>query len=196
MQIHFLQNVNVAVHSSIFEHNKVCISSGFGGLEVACWPLVPKFAGSHRAKAVGFFRTKISLARRPLRGSKNRPVPGRRFAVCKRTLRVVLTRYFQAKFTGSPNSSTFRYQGRWESLWRAGHLVVQIASSKIWGCTINLQAGVHLGASAQYQYILYVYCIQLVFTKGHTSPSGQVSTQCSHISRFIHCYRQTHCTLN
>jgi len=21
--------------------------SGFGGLEVACWPLVPKFAGSH-----------------------------------------------------------------------------------------------------------------------------------------------------
>jgi hypothetical protein len=23
--------------------------SGFGGLEVACWPLVPKFAGSHPA---------------------------------------------------------------------------------------------------------------------------------------------------
>jgi hypothetical protein len=34
----------------------VCIllASGFGGLEVACWPLVPKFAGSHPAKAVGF----------------------------------------------------------------------------------------------------------------------------------------------
>jgi len=28
--------------------------SGFGGLEVACWPLVPKFAGSHPAEAVGF----------------------------------------------------------------------------------------------------------------------------------------------
>ena len=28
--------------------------SGFGGLEVACRPLVPKFAGSHPAKAVGF----------------------------------------------------------------------------------------------------------------------------------------------
>jgi len=27
---------------------------GFGGLQVACWPLVPKFAGSHLAKAVGF----------------------------------------------------------------------------------------------------------------------------------------------
>ena len=27
---------------------------GFGGLEVACWPLVPKFAGSNPAEAVGF----------------------------------------------------------------------------------------------------------------------------------------------
>jgi hypothetical protein len=28
----------------------------FGVLEVACWPLVPKFAGSHPAEAVGFLR--------------------------------------------------------------------------------------------------------------------------------------------
>ena len=27
---------------------------GFGGLGVACWPLVPKFAGSNTAEAVGF----------------------------------------------------------------------------------------------------------------------------------------------
>jgi len=27
--------------------------SGFGGLEAACWPLVPKFVGSHPAEAVG-----------------------------------------------------------------------------------------------------------------------------------------------
>ena len=26
----------------------------FGGLEVACWPLVPKFAGSKPAESVGF----------------------------------------------------------------------------------------------------------------------------------------------
>ena len=32
--------------------------SGFGGLEVARWPLVPKFAGSNPAEAVGFFRAK------------------------------------------------------------------------------------------------------------------------------------------
>ena len=28
----------------------------FGGLEVACWPLVPKFAGSNPAEFVGFLR--------------------------------------------------------------------------------------------------------------------------------------------
>ena len=31
-------------------------SSGFGGIEVACWPLVPKFAGSNPAEAFGFLR--------------------------------------------------------------------------------------------------------------------------------------------
>ena len=30
--------------------------SGFGGLEVACWPLIPKSAGSNPAEAVGFLR--------------------------------------------------------------------------------------------------------------------------------------------
>ena len=30
--------------------------TGFGGLGVACWPLVPKFAGSNLAEAVGFFK--------------------------------------------------------------------------------------------------------------------------------------------
>ena len=32
------------------------VRSGFGGLEVACWPLVPKFAGSNPAEAVGFLK--------------------------------------------------------------------------------------------------------------------------------------------
>ena len=39
--------------------------SGFGGLEVACWPLVPKFAGLNPAEAVGFFRAKKSSVRLP-----------------------------------------------------------------------------------------------------------------------------------
>jgi hypothetical protein len=43
-------------------------SSSFGGLEVACWPLVPTFVGSNPAEAVGFFRAKISPARLPSEG--------------------------------------------------------------------------------------------------------------------------------
>jgi hypothetical protein len=41
---------------------------GFGGLEDACWPLVPKFAGSNPAKAVGFFRAKKSPTHLPPEG--------------------------------------------------------------------------------------------------------------------------------
>ena len=44
------------------------IESAFGGLEVACWPLVPKFAGSHPAEAVGFLRRKNSQLRLPSEG--------------------------------------------------------------------------------------------------------------------------------
>ena len=45
-------------------------SSGFGGLEVACWPLVPKFAGSHLAEAVGFLGRKNPQHAFLRRGSK------------------------------------------------------------------------------------------------------------------------------
>jgi hypothetical protein len=38
------------------------VGSGFGGLGVVCWPLVPKFTGSNPAEAVGFFRAKKSSA--------------------------------------------------------------------------------------------------------------------------------------
>ena len=37
------------------------LSICFGGLEVACWPLVPKFAGSNPAEAVRFFKGKIKV---------------------------------------------------------------------------------------------------------------------------------------
>ena len=42
--------------------------SGFGGLEVACWPLVPKFAGSHPAEAVGILGRKNPQKRLPSEG--------------------------------------------------------------------------------------------------------------------------------
>ena len=46
----------------VFRVKKYC-STNYeysGGLEVACWPLVPKFADSHPAEAVGFLERKIS----------------------------------------------------------------------------------------------------------------------------------------
>ena len=51
------------------------IRIGFGGLEVACWPLVPKFTGSNPTEAVGFLR-----AKNPQHAFL------RRFAACKRSL--------------------------------------------------------------------------------------------------------------
>jgi hypothetical protein len=44
--------------------------SGFGGLEVACWPLVPKFAGSHPAEAAGFLGQKYPQHAFLRKGSK------------------------------------------------------------------------------------------------------------------------------
>jgi hypothetical protein len=38
----------------------ISLDIGFGGLEVACWPLVSKLAGSHSAEAIGFLWQKNS----------------------------------------------------------------------------------------------------------------------------------------
>ena len=45
-------------------------ASGFGGLGVACWPLVPKFAVSNPAEAVGFLGRKNPQHTFLRRGSK------------------------------------------------------------------------------------------------------------------------------
>ena len=55
------------VHNPRNKHNRV---SGYSGLEVTCWPLVPKFAGSHPAEAVGFLGQKIPQHAFLWRGSK------------------------------------------------------------------------------------------------------------------------------
>jgi len=65
----------------------IYIYNGFGGLAVACWPLVPKFAGSNPAEA-GFEK-----------------IPCRRFAACKRSLNLRGSRNL-GKIT--IHSSTFR----------------------------------------------------------------------------------------
>jgi hypothetical protein len=69
---------------------------------------------------------------------------------CKITLKVALTRYFQAKFTRTFLAQHFHLSLLWSlaSLLRAGHLVVQDGTSKISGCTIVLHAGEHPGILA------------------------------------------------
>jgi hypothetical protein len=60
-------------------------TSGFGGLGVACRPLVPKFAGSNPTETVGFFRAKKKILSTTSFGGEVKPsVPCRRFAAFKR----------------------------------------------------------------------------------------------------------------
>ena len=44
------------------------IRFGFGGLGVACWPSVPKFAGLNPAEAFGILGRKKSSSRLPSKG--------------------------------------------------------------------------------------------------------------------------------
>ena len=48
---------HILIINEVFCSRYVCFI-GFGGLGVACWPLVPKFAGSNPAEAVGFLGRK------------------------------------------------------------------------------------------------------------------------------------------
>ena len=87
---------------TVREANKVSDSNqhirGFGGLEVACWPLVPTFAGSNATEAVGSFRAKKKILSTPSFGGEVKPsVPCRRFTACKRSLNVTWKSDFTSK---------------------------------------------------------------------------------------------------
>jgi hypothetical protein len=64
--------------------------SGFGDLGVACWPFVPKFAGSNPAEDFGFFKGKKILSTPYFGGEVKPSVPCRRFTACKRTLECIV----------------------------------------------------------------------------------------------------------
>jgi hypothetical protein len=82
------------INTDILKHTIIILSfafiylsdkhSGFGGLEVACWPLVPKFADSNSAEAVGFFGRKNPQHAFLRRGSKA-VCPMSCFTACKKT---------------------------------------------------------------------------------------------------------------
>jgi hypothetical protein len=86
-----------------------------GGLGVACWPLVPKFAGSNPAEAVGFFKDEEILSTSSFGGEVKPFVPCHIYAACKRSLKKAWKSLLQAKFVGhfSPNSFTLRYYDLW-----------------------------------------------------------------------------------
>ena len=82
-------------------------------VDVACWPLVPKFVGSNPAEAVGFFRAKKSSARLPSFGREVKPfVPCRRFKACKISLNVTWKSDIfrqNSSAISRPSSSSFHY---------------------------------------------------------------------------------------
>ena len=107
--------------------------SGSGGLGVACWPLVPKFAGSNPAEAVGFLRAKKFLSTPSFGGEVKPSVPSRRFAACKRSLNVAWKSTFRQNYqtTFSPTVPTsaagishvvadVEAPGKWERLKKSG----------------------------------------------------------------------------
>jgi hypothetical protein len=81
---------------------------GFGGLEVACWPLVPKFAGSNPAEAVGFFGRKILST--PSFGGEVKPsVPSRALRYVKELKSdVEVATFYKISLPFLAHSSTFR----------------------------------------------------------------------------------------
>ena len=64
----------------------VTLIIGFGGLEVACWPLVPKFAGFKPGRSRRIFKDEKILSTPSFGGEVKPSVPCRRFAARKRSL--------------------------------------------------------------------------------------------------------------
>ena len=88
------------------------LDSGFSGLEVACWPLVPKFAGSNPAEAVGFSRDEKILSTPSFWREAKPFVPCRRFTACERSLNVTWKSGIfrqNSSAISRPSSSSFHY---------------------------------------------------------------------------------------
>ena len=105
--------------------------SGFSGQGVACWPLVPKFAGSNPAKAIGFLGRKKILSTPSFGGEVKPSVPCRRFAACKRSLNLCGSRNI-GKITGQISRPQFHLSllGSLASLRTYRHLAAKVGTSK------------------------------------------------------------------
>jgi hypothetical protein len=108
----YVSSISCSSHPSWFNNYNINWKhlSGFGGLKVACWPLVPKFASSHPAKTVKFLGWKV-LSTPSFRGEVKPSDPCRSFTARKRSLNVTCKTAFRQNYrTFLTHSSTFR---RW-----------------------------------------------------------------------------------
>jgi len=96
-----------------------------------CWPLVPKFAGSNLAKAVGFLRVKKILTTPSFGGEVKPSVPCRRFAACKRSLNGVEV-VISAKLPDNISHPQFHLSllGSLALSWTWRHLATKVGMSK------------------------------------------------------------------
>jgi hypothetical protein len=92
-QIGHVQRFHMSAYGRNFSRS-ISLTCGYCGLEVACWPLVPKFAGSNPAEAVGFFGRKNPQRAFFRRGSKA-VCPMSYFTACKRTQKWRGSRHFR-----------------------------------------------------------------------------------------------------
>jgi len=88
----------LSTRRSCEEKTLIHYSKLIGDLGLACWPLVPKFAGLNPAEAVGFLRAKKILSTPSFRGEVKPSFPCRRFAACKRSLNVAWKSSFRQNY--------------------------------------------------------------------------------------------------
>ena len=103
-KISFLQSLSWSVN---------CITGCFGGLEVACWPLVPKFAGSNPTESRWIFQGEKILSTPSFGGEVKPSVSCRKFTACKRSLNVTWKSgifWQNSSAISCPCSSTFGCQ--------------------------------------------------------------------------------------
>jgi len=128
-------------------------SSGFGGLEVVCWPLVPKFAGFAPGRSRRIFRAKKILSTPSFGGEVKPSVPCRSFTACKRSLNVTCKSAFRQNL---PDISRPQFHLpplgalAWWHAWR--RLVVKVGTSNP-DRTISLK-----GCSAYLKTIIKFRC--------------------------------------
>jgi hypothetical protein len=75
--------LRAALHTLSFVHGCLATSVVWW---LACWPLVPEFAGSNPAEVVGFFSVQEKILSMPSFGGEvKEPVPCPSSAACRRT---------------------------------------------------------------------------------------------------------------